>query len=141
MVRFKKRYFIVEVTPEIPTHFHRNGLQEAIVSTVKRLHGDYGVAATTPGFRVKYLNTETRIAFISVGRGPHQLVASALPLITKISGQAATVRTIHLAASMRHGFLFVKKYHEEKIMKLEESLSGGEKVRWKQEKDRLLSRK
>lgn len=131
----------MEVIPKSQAHIQREELQRAIVEAVKRLHGDFGVAATTPGFHVKYCNIKTRIAFISVGRGPHQLVASALPLITKIGGQAATVCTIHLAASMRHAFLFVKRYHEEKIKKLEESLTSAEMNHWKQEKDRILSRR
>ncbi|XP_042226034.1 ribonuclease P/MRP protein subunit POP5-like [Homarus americanus] len=108
MVRFKKRYCVVELVAENCVYFGRDGLQKAVVEAVKRLHGDFGVSATTPGFHVKYFNIKTRIAFVSVGRGPHQLVASALPLITQIGGQPASVRIIHLAASMRHGFLFVK---------------------------------
>ncbi|XP_071544186.1 ribonuclease P/MRP protein subunit POP5 [Panulirus ornatus] len=138
MVRFKKRYFVVEVVPENHSYFRWNALYKAVVESVKRLHGDFGLAATAPGFHVKYCNVETRIAFVSVGRGPHLLVASALPLITEIGGQAASVRTIHVAASMKQGFLFVKKYHEKKLKELEASLNPVEKQRWRREKAQAM---
>lgn len=48
------------------------------------------------------------MAFISVARGPHRLVTSSLPFITEISGQPATIRSLYLAASMRHAFIFLK---------------------------------
>ncbi|XP_042871662.1 ribonuclease P/MRP protein subunit POP5-like [Penaeus japonicus] len=122
MVRFKRRYLVVEVVPEKHLKLNWYGLKNAIVDTVRKLHGDYGVAATTLGFQIKYCNAETRIAFISSGRGPHKLIAMALPHIKKIYNQPVIVRNLHLAASMRHGFLFVKKYHEEKIRELEGKL-------------------
>ncbi|ROT72172.1 ribonuclease P/MRP protein subunit POP5 [Penaeus vannamei] len=131
MVRCKRRYFVVEVVPEKSLDLTWYGLKNAIVDTVRRLHGDFGVAATTLGFQIKYCNADTLIAFISSTRGPHQLIAMALPHIKTILNQPVVVRTLHLAASMRHGFLFVKKHHEEKIQELEGKLkTHAEKEHW-----------
>lgn len=130
MVRFKRRYLVVEVVPEGDGKVRISNLQEAVLQAVKRIHGDYGVGAVTAGLSVKYLNPETGAAFISSGRGPHRLVASALPFITQVGGKAATVRSLHHAASMRHGFIFLKKYNEDKLKEMEQKLPAAERERW-----------
>lgn len=42
---------MVEVVPEKSLDLTWYGLKNAIVDTVRRLHGDFGVAATTLGFQ------------------------------------------------------------------------------------------
>ncbi|KAK8390102.1 hypothetical protein O3P69_012972 [Scylla paramamosain] len=137
MVRFKRRYLVVEVVPE-SGYIRMNTLHKAVLETVKRMHGDFGVGAVIPGFGVKYINPETSLAFISTGRGPHRLVASALPFITEVGGRPATVRSLHRAASMRHGFIFLKKYNEEKLKQLEEQLPPREREQLQKEKRKTL---
>lgn len=66
---------------------------------------------------VKYHNRRTLMAFIGVARGPHRLVTTSLPFISEISGQPATVRSLHLAATMRHAFIFLKvEYSDDSVL-------------------------
>ncbi|KAK4319856.1 hypothetical protein Pmani_009243 [Petrolisthes manimaculis] len=133
MVRFKKRYLVVEVVPKKRRGFNWKGLQEAIVLAVKKMHGDFGVGATSSGFRVKYQNKMTLMAFISAARGPHRLVASALPFITEVGGQPATVHSLYLAGCMRHAFIFLKNHHLKKLKEMEKHISPSERKKWKSE--------
>ncbi|CAL4083695.1 unnamed protein product [Meganyctiphanes norvegica] len=142
MVRVKRRYLVAEVVPENPQKFkfHNKGLFEAVKSSVRQLHGDFGEAAVSNGMQVKYLNPETHLAFVRVLRGPHQLAASALSVISSIDGQPATLRMLYPAATIRHALLFVKKHHEEKLRELEASLkSPQEKDAWTSRKQQLTS--
>lgn len=43
------RYLVVEVVPEDGRSVRMNSLQAAVLAAVKRLHGDFGVGAVTPG--------------------------------------------------------------------------------------------
>ncbi|XP_045104103.1 ribonuclease P/MRP protein subunit POP5-like [Portunus trituberculatus] len=137
MVRFKRRYVVVEVVCGRGT-VRMSALHDTVLAAVKRMHGDYGVGAVIPGFGVKYINPETQIAFISSSRGPHRLVASSLPFISEVGGRPATVRSLHHAASMRHGFIFLKKYNEEKLKELEEQLPAEKREKLQQEKRKAL---
>lgn len=53
--KFYCRYLVVEVVPEKHLKLNWYGLKNAIIDTVRKLHGDYGVAATTLGFQSKCL--------------------------------------------------------------------------------------
>ncbi|KAG0712028.1 Ribonuclease P/MRP protein subunit POP5 [Chionoecetes opilio] len=131
-------YLVVEVAAVRGGGVRMNSLKAAVVEAVKRMHGDFGVGAVTPGLGVKYLNPETCVAFVSCGRGPHRLVASALPFITQVGGRAASVRSLHHAASMRHGFIFLRKYNEERLKQMEEQLPAQDRERLQQQRLKAL---
>ncbi|XP_068238783.1 uncharacterized protein [Palaemon carinicauda] len=55
---------------------------------------------------VKYVNKDTNIAIVSVGRSSFPMVASALPFIDQMGRGAAQIRTLHSSASLNiHYFL------------------------------------
>lgn len=88
--KFAFRYFVVEINPEYKSsddslELKGGSLHNAITDAVQKLHGDFGVAAIRAGLVTKYCNEKTRIAIIRTRHGPHRLVASALPFITKVS--------------------------------------------------------
>lgn len=44
---------VVEIVPENRRGFDWKGLEEAVLLAVKKMHGDFGVGATTAGFNGK----------------------------------------------------------------------------------------
>jgi len=99
MVRFKKRYFVVEF--ERAQHINQSNqyfdmeplnskdidIANAVKDKVQELHGDFGRSSISVGFKVIYANFPTRLVIIRSRHGPHRLVASALPFVTKIRSE------------------------------------------------------
>ncbi|CAG02499.1 unnamed protein product, partial [Tetraodon nigroviridis] len=56
----------------------------AVKAAVGRAHGDYGAAACSVRFCVKYLNAHTGIVFLRFPKKFYRLLWSALPFITAI---------------------------------------------------------
>ncbi|KAK7072229.1 RNA-binding protein pop5 [Halocaridina rubra] len=119
MVRFKKRYIVLEV--ELPPKCKKEDrlLYFSLKNKIRQLHGEYGEAAVEKGLRVKYVNEQTNIAIISVARYAFKLVASTLPFVTKIS-----LKTLYVGASFKHSLLFIKKHHEKTLRALRVSESS-----------------
>lgn len=115
MVRIKKRYFVVELQlasearsgrpiadPKTPLAISDGLLAEIIRRLVLDFHGDHGLAAISHGFRTVYCNPLTRLVIVSVRHGPHRLVASVLPFITKVKDTVVVPRLIYTGATVRH---------------------------------------
>ena len=119
MVRVKKRYFVLQLQSErdveaaargraIPSSgslksLGRDGtLGNAIKDLVTELHGDFGRAAVTVGLRSIYVNADTGLCLVQARHGPHRLVASALPFLTKINDEKVVPRLIYTGATLRH---------------------------------------
>ena len=119
MVRVKKRYFVLQLQSErdveaaargrpIPScgslkSLGRDGiLGNAIKDLVTELHGDFGRAAVTVGLRSIYVNADTGLCLVQARHGPHRLVASALPFLTKINDEKVIPRVIYTGATVRN---------------------------------------
>ena len=119
MVRVKKRYFVLQLQSErdveaaargrpIPScgslkSLGRDGiLGNAIKDLVTELHGDFGRAAVTVGLRSIYVNADTGLCLVQARHGPHRLVASALPFLTKINDEKVVPRVIYTGATVRN---------------------------------------
>ncbi|KAJ1520009.1 hypothetical protein ONE63_004240 [Megalurothrips usitatus] len=131
MVRFKNRYFIVEVNPlgqcgGKPLLLKGFELYLAVFGAVEKLHGDYGAAAVSSGFQAKYCNEYTRIAVLRSRHGPDRLIASTLPCVTHIGKTPVSLRTIYKGATLRHCFLFLQKYQRAALDKLRSKLRNDE---------------
>nr|CAG4635155.1 EOG090X0GYO [Alona affinis] len=122
MVRFKNRYFTVEIVPEqcqglyteaFPLKDHE--ILRSVLTTTEQIHGEFGAAAVTNGLNVKYCNEHTRIAVIRARHGPHQLVASSLPFLSRIANKKVQIRGVYCGATMTKCFKFLQKYHREKL--------------------------
>ncbi|CAG4912282.1 unnamed protein product [Colias eurytheme] len=116
MVRFKNRYVTVEIASPVvpeskPLSIKSSMLNETILNKINQLHGDFGVAAVRSGFLTKYCNENTRIAIIRCRHGPHKFVVSSIPFITRIGKLDATIRTLHVGATLKHSFIFIQKHH------------------------------
>ncbi|XP_043498743.1 ribonuclease P/MRP protein subunit POP5 [Polistes fuscatus] len=117
MVRFKHRYFAVEI--EIMNNKNKSlkptALLNAIKKKIQQLYGDYGLAAASIGLLTKYYNSSTKIAFVRTRHGPHRFILNALPLITEIDHQTAKVNIIYIGATIKHCFLNVRRYQQKKL--------------------------
>lgn len=86
----------------------------ALLKRIQQLHGDFGVAATKIGLRVKYCNEDTNLVLIRAQHGSHKLVASALPLVTDIDKKDVVVNSLYVGATISHCFKFIMKRQREK---------------------------
>ena len=120
MVRFKKRYFVVQFDREKDIISGRNQsipkalqdprpldipdgvLVQAIKDIVENIHGDFGRASVTTGLRTIYCNKETRLAMIQCRHGPHRLVGSSLPFLTKIKEEKVVPRLLYTGATIKN---------------------------------------
>ena len=119
MVRVKKRYFVLQLQSERDVEATARGrpisscgslqslgrdgaLGSAIKDLVTELHGDFGRAAVTVGLRSIYANTDTGLCLVQARHGPHRLVASALPFLTKINDEKVVPRVIYTGATVRN---------------------------------------
>ncbi|RXG52427.1 hypothetical protein Avbf_08072 [Armadillidium vulgare] len=99
MVRVKRRYFVLQVKyPERPNHHAKydNSLKKAVLKAVEKLYGEFGMAAFTNSYQFKYSNKETGVYY------------TCLPSITAIENERVSITTLHVAATLRHGHIFLK---------------------------------
>ena len=160
MVRFKKRYFVVQFDREkdIYDPFSKNKhlknrvgldpkpldipdgiLADAVKDLVQKIHGEFGRASVTTGLRTIYCNLETRLALIQCRHGPHRLVASSLPFLTKINNEKVVPKLIYTGATIKNCYKRMEKYQRKELsMALKEigSLNEDDK---KEIEHRLLS--
>ena len=125
MVRFKKRYFVVQLDREKDIYdpfskHHQASLKPraiqdsrpldipdgVLAATVKdlvqQIHGDFGRASITTGLRTIYCNSETHLVLIQCRHGPHRLVASSLPFLTKIKDEKIVPKLIYTGATIKN---------------------------------------
>nr|CAG4646671.1 EOG090X0GYO [Macrothrix elegans] len=121
MVRFKHRYFAVELVP-LDAHAEREllGINQweilaNILKVVEQMHGEFGAAAVKNSLQVKYCNKQTHTAVIRVAHGPHRLVGSSLPFLSKIKLAHVQVKGIYTGAAIIKCLHFIKKYNLEKL--------------------------
>jgi len=119
MVRFKKRYFVVELERAErvsrgksdldlkPLDSRDCDLAEAVKDKVKEMHGDFGRAKITVGFKVIYANKATRLIILRCRHSAQDLLASCIPLLDKVRKDAIIARLLYTGATIRHCHLFM----------------------------------
>nr|CAG4650591.1 EOG090X0GYO [Sida crystallina] len=121
MVRFKNRYFVFEISPTdgsspfAPLDIAEKDLFFAVIQATEQIHGEFGAAALRNGMNVKYCNQLTRIGMIRTRHGPHRLLGSSLPFVSKIGKKPVRLDNVYTGATMVKCFLFLKKYQREKL--------------------------
>ncbi|XP_051153287.1 ribonuclease P/MRP protein subunit POP5 [Leptopilina boulardi] len=130
MVRFKNRYFTLEITsavnPNKPLILKTTALHHAIQKQVHYDYGDFGQAAINAGFNAKYCNAQTGIALVKVRHGPHKFLLTSVPNIKKLGDHTVNVKILYVGATLRHCFLFVKKHQQKKLDEIWKSLKTDE---------------
>ncbi|CAH0389607.1 unnamed protein product [Bemisia tabaci] len=126
-MRAKRRYITVEVIAP-GASFTKGDIEKSVLEEVECIHGVFGRAAVT-SFSVKYWNPVTCISLMRVFFGPHKLITTVLPLITRILGQPAQFHTIFIGATLKRCYLNIQKYEVSKLEKLWLNLSTDEERR------------
>ena len=114
MVRYKNRYFLMEViwappssssssttsTPIIssPSNIH---FYEAIKTQIARLFGQYGLGLLQPSLTVKYTNMETNLLLLRCARDYHRMLWSSLTHVTEMNGKSVLLRILHVGGTIR----------------------------------------
>jgi len=144
MVRFKNRYFTVELIPQEghssvmePFQLKDYDIYQAVLRITEQIHGEFGAAAAKNGLDVKYCNEYTRVAVIRARHGPHRLVASSLPFLSKIGKRPVKIHSIYTGGTMVKCFRYIQKYHEKKLGELLQLCKNDDE---KQKMTKLLSK-
>merc|ERR1712020_702896 len=90
-------------------------LTSALKELVGQIHGDFGRASITTGLRTVYSNAETRLCLIQSRHGPHRLLASSLPFLTKIKDENIVPQLIYTGATVRKCYQKMLEYQKEQL--------------------------
>ncbi|XP_032242374.2 ribonuclease P/MRP protein subunit POP5 isoform X2 [Nematostella vectensis] len=119
MVRFKKRYFLVEVEYEdglIDDSVQKDAMRQVVKEAVKTAFGDYGLGCIQQFLKVKYLNPVTNILFLQCLRDYQQILQTSLTFVKSINNRACMFKTLYIGAE------------KEKVSSLIESATKEESV-------------
>merc|ERR1711997_1150862 len=67
------------------------------------------------GLRTIYSNAETRLCMIQTRHGPHRLLGSSLPFLTKIKNEKVVPRLIYTGATIRNCYQKMLEYQKEQL--------------------------
>nr|SVE77953.1 EOG090X0GYO [Daphnia lumholtzi]SVE78582.1 EOG090X0GYO [Daphnia lumholtzi]SVE79211.1 EOG090X0GYO [Daphnia lumholtzi] len=121
MVRFKNRYFTTEIIPMDnghtvqPLNLKTYDILKSVLAATEQIHGEFGAAAIKNGLEVKYCNESTQVAIIRCRHGPHRLLASSLPFLSKIGKRKVQLQSMYTGATLVKCYKFLKKFHREKM--------------------------
>ncbi|KDO28736.1 hypothetical protein SPRG_19953 [Saprolegnia parasitica CBS 223.65] len=104
MVRFKNRYFIVEVTfgrgKKGPALTARD-IYSLVLAAIGSNYGDFGVGTMQAALQVLYYNAITHLAVVRCGRDDATKVHACLTFLTEAQHQDAKFRTVVVCGSSR----------------------------------------
>jgi len=150
MVRYKHRYFLVEVerTKNVtngsldinPLTATEGEVAQRIKEEVSELHGDFGRSAISSAFKVKYLNAATRVLLLRCRHGgPDKILSSTLPFITSIKDESVVLKLLYTGATMRHSYIFLQKRQKKLYAKIVKALETQGKYDKKELEETVLS--
>eukprot|EP00045_Choanoeca_perplexa_P014770 m.175865 g.175865 ORF g.175865 m.175865 type:complete len:167 (+) comp16791_c0_seq10:1718-2218(+) len=139
MVRFKNRYYLVELqfSAAAARNFSSKRLVEALKLTIKKHHGDFGlgsVMASLSGlplpnasiiivtlthdgcFSVKYFNTTTLCAVIRCSKDYEAILTTALPLLRAIGKEACRLQVLRVAGTIKTCQRALKEHSEKRLV-------------------------
>lgn len=113
MVRCKYRYLAVAIDvldspPHAPFTVSQSQLYSSITNVVEKIHGDFGVASITTGFKVKYCNPYTKIILIRCRHGPHRFVSTVLPIIRTIGKTKVQLNIIYIGSTIMKSYKYIR---------------------------------
>lgn len=85
-------------------------IYEGLKAAVGYLHGEYGMGVLKFNLAVKFFNPYTRVFVLRSRRGAHAFTLSALPFVRKIKEDAATLRVLKIAGTIRSCLKFLRNY-------------------------------
>ncbi|EDV23545.1 uncharacterized protein TRIADDRAFT_27469, partial [Trichoplax adhaerens] len=105
-------------------------LYRAIKEAIGMLYGDYGLSCITSsltGMEIKYLNVQTKIAFIRCNRNYFRMVWCAITFIKSLNNCSCFFRTLHLGGTIRSCQKFLIKYNKMEVSLLLSQFKNDDK--------------
>ncbi|XP_056233461.1 ribonuclease P/MRP protein subunit POP5 [Seriola aureovittata] len=125
MVRVKSRYLLCEVNVSDRSRLlllDDRTVAVAVKAAVARTHGDYGLALSSVGFSVKYLNAHTGIVFLRLPKRCYRLLWSALPFITSVEARGQKIpcflNCLHVGGTIRTCQKFLIRYNTQQLHRM-----------------------
>ena len=103
MVKFKSRYFLIEILYEGKriNNFDTAKIAHILKEEVVNLFGEIGEGEISTNFQVKYLNDCSNLLIIRIGKDYYKIIQSALCLLNNIDGRQVRLRTIGISGTIK----------------------------------------
>ncbi|KAJ7387043.1 RNA-binding protein pop5 [Desmophyllum pertusum] len=125
MVRFKRRYLLVEISfkdGRVDDKIATRLIYDTVKNAVKDSHGDYGMACVARSLQVKYVNPVTGMAFIACSRDYYRMVWSALTFIRTITFKKTAIpcmfRVLHVGGTLVSCQKFLIRHNKSQLLQL-----------------------
>ncbi|EDQ86546.1 uncharacterized protein MONBRDRAFT_38368 [Monosiga brevicollis MX1] len=105
MVRFKNRYFLVELCweqspPSRAKPMTPKRLVEALRTAIIKYHGQFGLGSIQHTLNCKYLNMATGAAILRCAKDVEEILATTMPLLRRLGDYDCTLRTLSRAGTI-----------------------------------------
>lgn len=116
MVRFKNRYLLLEIMPDSRFSLAKDTINSteifrALWDSIADLYGDYGAGAAKFSISVKIFNEKTKVVLVRIARDCQEMLAAAIPFVTKLGKVPAVLKTLHIGGSIRSCEKALVKHH------------------------------
>lgn len=108
MVRVKRRYIVLKIGYQQAKQPQDAFLKE-LKDKISALYGDFGVACFNRGYAIKRYDPKDGFMILCVRKGVHEIVMSAIPLITNVDRAPCSINIIHLSGTMRSSLKELKR--------------------------------
>jgi ribonuclease P/MRP protein subunit POP5 len=136
MVRFKRRYFCVEIQfrdsdlnsmskkMQLNKLKHTN-LSETVHKSIERFYGDLGMAKMMPSFSVIYFNMNTNMAIMRTARDLETKFHNLLTFTRKIDEFDCAFRVVHVSGSIKKCKKFLLHYCNQRLLDIYVKISNN----------------
>lgn len=127
MVRVKRRYLTIQFLPH-DNRIKRIDASERDVAhllkdAIHHMHGDFGLGSVQKSLQVKKFSPETGVAVVSVQRGQHELLTSAIPFVRKFKDMNCSLQLIYLSGTIRCSIKNLIKMYQNQSVEFTKQLS------------------
>ena len=116
MVRVKRRHLTLKIVPHdlnlhhlAPVPLEEREIVIALKLAIQTLHGDFGLGSCIRSLVVKKYCPSTRVAIVSIQRGPHTFLVSSLPLVKKIANIDCSLKLDYFSGTLRSSYKAIVK--------------------------------
>ena len=128
MVKFKSRYFLIEVlyVDKKLQKFDESKFAKAIKFEVEKNFGEVSLGKINKNLQIKYVNNYTNMLIVRVGKEYAKLMRASLVLMNKIDFEKVRLRIIGVSGTIKGvekratKFLFDFKDNSEKLLNKKE---------------------
>jgi len=112
MVRVKRRYIVAKIVGQRKKDsFQDQEILNEVCNQVATCYGDFGVGCLKRNFNIKRHDILGGFVIIQVRKGVHELVMSAMTLISKIANKPCQVNIVHLSGTLRSSLKHLRLHY------------------------------